>query len=317
MRIRRAFWLSLLLAAACATSRRPPPVSERPVGPPVFDWRKGWGSFPLAGDTTPGDPASLRNALEEGYRERLELAGDAPAVRLDGDRFESLRTLRVDVSGAKIRRQFTPSNFAAEPKVELEMHLEEVEYLADPLLFDGVPMFVRVWARNATLLVIRDKAGRASLVVGGAAEGVIESRIGAAELQQAFLAGLRRRAAKMAGSVSSASLRLSTPDPHTIDGEATISASVLLLPMELRLSGRMQVGEEFITAFTNVKCEGKDFGGGIAAPLVAGWMAKVERKVAPLMAFHDPETKVRSFALDASDGLRMHLEFGRGSAVSK
>jgi len=308
--MRRLVGLLLALAAGCATARRPP-VAERSLGTPVFDAGRGWGSFPLGGDALPETPEELAASLAAGLDERLELPDGAQVVEVEKGREARIEAVRIDVTGSRIDPAYVPSRFAAEALVEGVYPVGFVEYRADPLFLADAAVSMRLWARDATLLGMRDRKERPSLVLGGAEEGGFEVHLSADDLQRAFQEGLRRRGARLLASVDAAALSLTSPHARCLEMEAKVRARWLLVGMEFRITGRMEVDEAFVATFTEVRCHGEDAGGRLMAGIVDSKLAKVEQKRLPLMAFPDGRTRATSFAFDLSDGIRMSVGFGR------
>ncbi|MGQ0614401.1 MAG: hypothetical protein ACT4PV_11750 [Planctomycetaceae bacterium] len=313
--MRRTVGVLLLLAAACASARRPP-VGERSLGPPVFDAGRGWGSFPLAGDAMPETPEELAASLAAGLDERLELPDGARVVEVEKGREPRLEAVRIDATGSRIDPAYVPSRFAAEALVERVYAVGCVEYRADPLFLAEAAVSLRLWARDATLLGMRDRKERPSLVLGGAEEGGFEISLPAEDLKRAFQEGLRRRGARLLVSVESSELTLASPHPRCLEMDAKVRARWLLVRMELTITGRMEVDENFVATFTDVRCRGEDAGGRLMAGLVDSKLARAEQKRLPLMAFPDGRTRARAFAFDLSDGIRMSVGFGREGALS-
>jgi len=304
--------LGALALTGCAAVHRLP-VSERAIGDAVFDARKGWGGFPLArGAASPRTIAELAEALATGYREGLELPEGAEPVRILGDELGAIDELLVDVSGASVARTYTPSRLGSDATPELVIRANRVDYRAKPLLFDGSVIDLRFRANDATLLLLRDRKGRSGLVISGARDGSVEFQASREEFGKAVLAVLRRRAAKLGASIEAAEVDLRSLGPRSLAVVIDARGQWLLLPLRFRLRGRMDVDERFVAAFTDVRCDGEDLGGSLAAAFLEPKLARTEQKLNPLMAFHDPATRVTALDLDARDGLAMRIAFGRG-----
>lgn len=301
----------LLLLAACSSSRRAAPAEPK-QGPPVLDARRGWGSFPLKGAAAPSTLAELSGQMRAAYDERLRMPEGADPIRLSGDSLGSLEELRVDASGAEVRPEFVFRPVARKAKVERTLRVRALEYRAEPLLVDGAAFRTVLTARDADLELVRDAAGTSSLLLAGAAEGSGLLEATAEDLPRAFGSSIGRRARLFGGRADSVRIDLRSDAPNRIAWTIDFEGAWLLLPVKLRISGRMEVDEAFRALFRDVEVRGDNFGGGIAAVFFGGRFTRMGERRYPLLLFKDPGTKVRSFECDTSKGLRMRVTFGRG-----
>ena len=309
----------LVLSGAGCTQSHPPapkPVVKRP-GPPIFDGRRGGGSFPLVGSKkSPATPADLQASLSAGYFARLDLpAGAASPVEVKGRRLDSLDAIRIDVSGARVKREYEPTQLLPDARVVRSIRAADVLYAAWPLVYETAQLSVRLVAKDATLEVLRDSEGKTGLVLAGAQDSRMEMEVSHGDLERGFLAAGRKGAGRFGIRVESAELSLSTPTQRALEGEVRVKCWWLLLPMAFRVHGRMEVSEingDFYATFSGMGCDAEDIGGGLAASFLDPMIKKLERRTSPLARFRDEKTHVKDVSVSAGpEGLRVEMHAGR------
>jgi len=309
----------LLLSGAGCTQTRPPapkPVVKRP-GPPIFDGRRGGGSFPLMGSKkSPLTPADLQASLAAGYFARLDLpAGAASPVEVKGRRLNSLEAIRIDVSGARVRRDYEPTQLLPDASVLRTVRTNDLLYAAWPLVYETARLSVRLAAKDATLEVLRDSDGKTGLVLAGARDSQMEMEVSHGDLERGFLAAGRKGARRFGIRVESSELSLRSPTPRALEGAVRVKCWWLLVPMAFRVHGRMDVTEidgEFYATFSEMGCTAENIGGGLAASFLDPMLKKLQGRTSPLARFRDEKTHVKDVSLSAGpEGLRVEMRAGR------
>lgn len=302
--------LAAITALGCAP-RKPPPTT-RPLGPPVFDGRRGGGSFPIETTVAITTTDQLHSALEAGYAKRLTPPTTrASAVKVTPLGHTDLRSLAVDVSGWRVRTNYQPSQFAKDATLERTIRASEVVYSAEPLRYEKGELSVRLEARDAVLQVLREKNGQRGLILAGARDGELHFYAPMKQFQQVFTAGAKRGAGSAGIAVSSVTLELTSDNSRRLDGVITIKGSWLLLPLTIRVFGRMEVDDTMHANFTNLGATGTGPAGDLLAPFVDRAVRKIDGRRSPLMAFRDGKTKARDFAVHTGDAFDVRIKFGQ------
>ena len=310
----------LVGAAGCSQSRPPAappkPVLTKPSGPPIFDGRRGGGSFPLMGSkAVPATPGELEASLLAGYVRRLVLPAGTVPVTVGGEKLESLKQILIDVSGSRIRPDYEPTQLQPHAKKLKTVHADRVVYSAWPVEYENAKLSVRLSATDATLDVLRDSEGKTGLVLAGAGDSRFEMEVTRDDLERGFFAAGKKGAGRMGIRVESASLALATPTSRALVGDLRVKCWWLLIPMAFHVHGRMDVREaegEFFATFSEMSATPDDIGGALATGFLDPMVKKLEQRVAPLAKFRDEGTKVKDFYIDASAGaLRVEMRAGR------
>lgn len=308
--------------------RKPNPATTRPLGPPVFDGRRGGGSFPIETTTAITSTDQLLAALEAGYTKRLSPPSTpatrpttnpsttsppppATAVSITPLGNTDLRSLTVNVSGWRVRNNYQPSQFTKDAILERTIRAAEVVYSAEPLRYEKGELSVRLEARDAVLQVLREKSGQRGLILAGARDGELHFYAPMQQFQQVFTAGAKRGAGSAGIAVSSVTLELTSDNSRRLDGVITIKGSWLLLPLTIRVFGRMEVDDTMHANFTNLGATGTGPAGDLLAPFVDRAVRKIDGRRSPLMAFRDGKTKARDFAVHTGDAFDVRIKFGQ------
>jgi hypothetical protein len=105
---------------------------------------------------------------------------------------------------------------------------------------------------------------------------------------------------------------METPDSRTLDATLTVEGMWLLVPLKLRITGRMTVDDEMCATFSNMGATGEGPAGDVAAAFIDKAMKKIDGRRSPLMTFRDGQTQVKDFFVRA-DGkeFEMRVRFGK------
>ena len=300
------------LALGCGTRKRSDAPSTRPLGPPLFDGRKGGGSFPLDTTNPVNSVEALRVAMEAGYHKRLQgptTQSSAVTVATRGN--DELRSVAVQVSGWRVRTEFKPSQLDSKAVQERVIRAGDVSYVAEPLKYEKGELSLRLDAKDAVLHVLKDKSGQRGLVLAGAKQGELHFHAPMKELRQVFSAGVRKGAGGGGIMVSSVTIDLVSDHPRRLDGTITVKGSWLLLPLSITVSGSMEVDDTMHANFSRLGATGTGPAGDLIAPFVDRTLQKVDGRRSPLMVFRDGKTKAVDFSVYTGETFDLRIKFGQ------
>lgn len=281
---------------------QPPP---KPLGPPLFDGRRGGGAFPFLGDAFPQALPDLTPGMEAAYAQRL-IAPDPDLHAVD------IRdnTLRISVSGWRVRSEYEPVQFDRKLDAEQTWHASRVEYLADPLEYETGAISVRLVADDAELHGLRDRR-QTGIVLAGAHRGELHFSAQRDDLTRVFTAGARRGAGRAGVRVQDLSLTLEAPNPRTVSAQLTMTGSWLLLPMRLYISGNLVVDDDLHAHFDQFTVRGEGPAGEFLQPFIARALKRLEERRSPLMAFRDEQTLATDFTATSGERFEVTIPFAR------
>lgn len=310
-----SFVLVASVLVGCGSRKPTTQPATRPLGPPVFDGRRGGGSFPLETNVALPTNEALRAALELGYTKRLRPpTTQATAVRMNGpisDTSDRLDELTVEVTGWSVRPEYEPKQLAGETSLERTFRSSSVAYRAEPLLHERGAISVVLEADDAEMHLLKDKAGTRGLVLAGAKRGSLRFRAAMSDLSGTMFAASRRGADRGGAKVDQVQLALTSDNPRSLDGTLTLRGSWLLLPMTLHLSGRIDVDDTMHATFSRLGATGEGPAGDIIAPFIDRGMKKIDGRRSPLMVFRDGKTKATDFRVHTGEHFDLEIKFGR------
>jgi hypothetical protein len=302
--------------AGCAPRKQAAAPTTRPLGPPVFDGRRGGGSFPLepavALTSAEPSPDDLRSAMEAAYHRRLiRPTTRSTAVTLTPLGPNDYRELSVQVSGWRVRSGFEPSQFAKDSKESSVYRAKRVLYSAEPLRYEQGELSVRLEAEDAVLHRLTDTNGQQALVLAGARRGELRFYAPMDQFKRVFSAGSRRGAGRAGINIRSLDIQFTSANPRQLDAVVTVEGSWLLLPLRLEVFGRMEVDDTMHANFSNLGATGTGPAGDLLAPFIDRAVKKIDGRRSPLMAFRDGKTKATDYAVRADEVFEVRLQFGQ------
>jgi hypothetical protein len=325
--VKRALILAVGLAAAmCAgcASRKPKPASTRPLGPPVIDSRRGGGSFPLETKLPITGVADLVGALDAGYLKRMTPPGGSPGGSHGGSQNGSatsvvtghgprawLKELRINVSNWQVNPEYKPTELLPDAAEENTVYVDHLLYTAEPLKYDSGSLNVRLEADKAEFQILKDKKGTRGFVLSGARRGSLHIYAPMSEFESATFGAAKKGADS--GGVGTEDIHgvLTSTDPREVKGVLTVKGSWLLLPLELKITGKVTVDDEMCANFSEMGCDGDGPAGVIIAPFVDREMKKIDGRRSPLMVFRDGKTHATDFQIHVDKNFDLLIKFGQ------
>lgn len=304
-------------AGGCAPKKKPASKpAVKPVGPPILDGRRGGGAFPIESKAAPATPAQLTVAIESGYRKRLKIpTTQSVATRITAprdDRLDQVQDLLVDVSEWTVDPDFEPTRLGKETVRERTIRARRVSYKADPIHYRQGSLSVSLEAKNAELTLLRDRAGTRGLVMTGAEQGSITFHADIEQFRRTMEAAAKKAAAAGGANVNRLELELASDGSKSLAVKLVVRGNWLLFPMVLKMTGRMDVDEEFYASFSNMSVTGEGTAGEFIAPLLDEQAKKFEERRSQVIAFLDGKTKPTDFQIRLTPtDFSMEVDFAR------
>ncbi|MGH7178281.1 MAG: hypothetical protein ACREJC_12950 [Tepidisphaeraceae bacterium] len=310
--IRLAFVTAMIGALGCQPSRRAPAPNAAPMvmRRPLIDFARGAGGFPLADNTMPESAQQLVRSLTRGYSRRVKFREGVAPVIICADQFPSLESLFVDLSGAEILPDYRPTLLPKGTVPGAEIFVAELEYVATPLRYDEGRTDLRIVARDAKLALLNGGGEGSVLVMTEASGGSADFQVAVSDLRTMFLASMRTAGARFGYMVTGLNLTIDSPNPRSLSCAIDVSGWWLLLPTSFRLSGRLDVDEQFMGHLSGVSCKGTDVGGALAAGFIDASLGKYDGKIMPVARFAGGKIRLRDLSIRVDDSVRIHARFG-------
>lgn len=320
--VKRTLWqigvvgvVALAAMSGCAPKKPATRPTTKPLGSPIFDGRRGGGSFPLDTKALPSSPAELMGAMEVGYRARMTgptTQSVATVIRAkDADRLDVIEDLTVSLADWTVKKDYTPSQLRGEAEVEKSFLVHKLLYSAEPLKYEPGQMYVRLEAEDADMVILKDKHGQRALVLAGAKHGQIKFWTRVDELQKSLDSALRKGTDGTGVHVSDVGIEFTSSNPHVLGLSFSVNGTWLFMPMRLKMFGRMEVDDEMYANFAGMGATGEGPAGELIQPFLDEAMKKMEEKRSPLMVFRDGKTHATEYSVKTGEMLEMTFKFGR------
>ena len=296
-----------MLLTGCAHRSRPQQVEFTYVSKPVIDFGKGGGGLPIEGIKQLKTVPDLMLGLMQGYRSRLELPKDHDAISIEGE-FPHLDLLRVDLTEAKLKRDFRPHQFKKPSSPKAVVFAKQFEYVARPIRYHDGPMEMVITARDAELSLIRD-GDKSSLVVTNASEGTFDFSMNIADIRPMLMAGAKENASGGFG-VRDIIFEARSDNERSLVVDMKVAATWLFVPADLHLTGRVDIDDNFNVRLSGLRCDGENLGGLLLAGFVDDQMQKHNGKVMPLAAWPGDKLRLSGAQIQVDDHIRIKAAFG-------
>ena len=302
-------------SSAASSSLQPAtqPTAAKPVvgSRPLIDFARGAGGFPLAEDALPDSRDELVTSLSEEYRARVKIADDAKPVIATGADYPNLETLDVDLSGGKIKSAYRPSTFKAVGRLHRRvLHVDRLSYTARPLQYVDGSTNLRITARDVTLGLLHGRGEQAALVMTDAKEGHVNFEVPLEDLRSMFKVSAKSGGSRAGYTVSDVQMKLISYDSRSLTCELKVRGFWVLLPTSFKLTGRIDIDDQFNAHLSNIACTGVDVGGVLLAGFIDNALKKYDGRVMPLASFPGGRIKIRDVKIDVDDSLRIYAAFG-------
>ncbi len=314
-----AFALSALLGVVgCATTHHPTPhvlattqPATRPVaaGKPLIDFTKGMAGFPIEGKLPLDSREHLLSELTGGYAARVDLPTSRPSVVITG-KFPHMDSLLVDLSDGMVRTSYRPTSLKSVKKTTPLATVKYISYTACPLHYGDSSTNLKITASDAKLALIHGKGEKAVLVMTDVAQGEASFDVTLADLNQIVHVAADDNGGKAVFFVRHTHLAMSSDNPHSLAASMDIEGFWLLIPTAIRLSGRIDIDDNFNATLSHLSCVGTEVGGPLMAGFIDPALKKYEGRTLPLVAFPGDKLKLRDLHMAVDDSLRVNVVFG-------
>ena len=291
-------------------------VVARPVEilkKPAIDLSRGGAGFPLATTTAPTSATDVAEALRAGYIERLE---SPQWVRVDvtpGAKAGSLGRILIDISGSAVRSDFTPKPQPKQNDPVGVLHAGVLRYVADPLHYQHFTAGMRLEATGAALAVLPAGDGTFGLSLTDCRTGHASLTLSMDGLRESLAKGVQVKQS-VAFMIDSIELALASDDARSLEADVAVHARVLLIPADFRLTGRIDVDDDFNVHFTKLNAAGLDPAGKVIAGIVQTRLDKLNDKAAPLLKLPGDRIKLSGLSMFVGDALTIEADLVGGGA---
>lgn len=269
--------------------------------------------FPLPTNEFPPTAEALRDAIRESLLEVIR--PDNLEVAVTDGSYPHLAALRISLDNTVARKPIsglrppTPTG-----KVNDALEVDEFELRGQPFLVEGARFYLNCQARGVRIGRSKDKNGKPLLVLQEAGDGEVEIAAGLADLETLLMAIVQSELSRSAVRIEELRIDLRPRGPRGIDIAVHARGRKLFLSASLRVSGSMEIDDQFEGRLFNLTCTGDGPIGVIACGAISPRLEAWNGVRFPLMALPIGTAKLRDVQIDAKDGLRVSARFGNEKA---
>ncbi len=260
--------------------------------------------LPLSAESTPNTPAELTEALRRGLK---ELGLEPQQLDVQGESLGQLTSLRVDISGNRLTREFRAP--LPDSAGDTEVAIGQFDFLGSPVYFEGAPLDIRLNASGAKA-GMAFTGGKGALVPKTANSGDLTVEA-TREALESFLNSIVVEAAKKQGfEVRKTHLEFTQEGPRAVSFRAEVTAKVFVMSASLALIGKLSIDDDLNARLSNLALDGD----GMILKLAGGFLKprldSLEGRSYSLVALIPGNLKLRDVELTAGNSLRVHAKFG-------
>jgi hypothetical protein len=260
--------------------------------------------LPLLAETVPTTVPAFTEALTRGLEQHGLIARQ---IETQASLFPIIDALRIDLSDAHLTRNFRLPECTVGNGNEVE--IAQFELLASPIYFEKAALEVRLTAHGVSACQAMND-GRGCLVLKSAVSGAVSVQMTRTSLEALFHSLATEAAAKQGLEVRKTGLHFTQNGPRSVAFRAEVTVKIFVMSAKLALTGSFVIDDELNARISNLVLDGDamvlKLAGGYARP----YLARLEGRVFPLLAFAPGGLKLRDVELTAGDTLIARAKFG-------
>lgn len=259
--------------------------------------------LPLAGSPLPDSPQTLAKGLVDGLAAHGVAARE---VAVEGT-WPALDLLRIDLTGSEISPARIPSR--ASDARDGSVTASRLEILAAPGEVQGIPLHVRLHARDAGFGFAPLEDDEASLLLEKAADGNVTVEVARADLDRLIHSLASKAAGEHGVEIKSVTTNFSTRGPRALSMTAEVVAKMFIATATLKLSGDVDIDEQLNARLSNLRFQGDGMVANLAGGFIRPQLAAFEGRTFPLMKFALGVITLRDVQIEAESTLRLSARF--------
>ena len=298
---------ALLLCGGCANKRKA--VAKKPPKPWIGT--RSLCIFPMAQAPSPGEPEALADAMTAGWRARMRVPEGASLVHIEGaERYPALEVMHIDLSNVAIDYDKDQKKLRPYGKPQGQLKVENLEFVARPLLLERSKMHIDMSVVDAKLDVRRDRRGKSMLTLVDAKDGTLRLEVAREDIDALLLYAARKMASPLGVSVDKTDLKLDVAESRVIKMDLKLNTRLGFLPAGLRFKARIDIDDRLDGTITRLSCQGDQLLGPLISMVVDPVLKKYEGQKKPLVGFEWGDMKLRDVTMASDDSFRLEARFG-------
>lgn len=266
--------------------------------------------FSLGTASFPPTANALREALRLSMAEWVRLP-DGPRVEVEDRNYPRVAAIRIDLDGANAGDRLPPPPPLPTGKIEPALEADHLEISANPLRIQNAPIEFHCKAQKVGIAQGRDEAGNLILLLNNAESGKLQFSIAMVDLERLVKTTITELAGKQGIVLEDLHLQLKARNQRCLDAELEVRARKLFLNTQIRLTGSLEIDDQFTVRLSGLDCSGEGTLGTLACGFLAPKLQLLNQREFSLLTLPIGEVKLRDVQIAVGDNLCASAEFGR------
>jgi hypothetical protein len=266
--------------------------------------------FPLSGKSFPTTGDELTTAIQDALEDVLTFPKKGAAVKLTGDDFPAIKSLKIDLSGATVNPDNPPPAPKPKGKRTPGITLAALDVAGHPILYEKSKADLELKAKSLTFDFAHDAKGNALLVLTDAKDGHVNVKISKDDLRAALLAAASAAAKSQGVTIQDLDVTLESDGPRALAAEVRVKAKKMIMSGEVTIRGRADISDDLVATLSNLSCTGQGMIGGMAAGFLQGKLKSYDGKKIPLMTFSLGDVTLQDLKVTTKPQIQLSATFG-------
>jgi hypothetical protein len=267
--------------------------------------------FSLNSKDFPQSASDFERAMEASLGQYVRK--DGQIVTVSSRVFPYLDAIAINLDRAQIdARMPAPVRPRGETKEACEAALVTVS--ARDVLIQGVPVSLRLEARDVVFHKGEDDNGDALLIVKRANDGHITISASQIDLENSITEAARTEARKKGVSVESVRLALRARGARSLAADVQLQARKFLLRAKIDIYGQLDIDNDFVAKISQLKCKGDGALGSLACGVLEPHLQRLDGRTFPLMSLPLGEIQLRDVRIAVADTIEVTAHFGSAAS---
>ena len=266
--------------------------------------------FPLSGKNFPTSADDLAAAIQESLEEVLTFPKKTAVVKITGDDFPALKSLKVDLSGAAVNPDNPPPAPKPKGKRTPGITVATLDVTGHPILYEKSKADLDVKAKGLTFDFAHDAKGNALLVLTDAKDGSVNVKIAKDDLRAALLAAASAAAKTQGVTIQELDINLNADGPRALAADVRVKAKKMMMSGVVNVRGRADIDDNLVATLSDLACTGEGMIGNMAAGFLQGKLKSYDGKKIPLMTFSLGDVTLQDLKVTTKPQIQLSATFG-------
>jgi hypothetical protein len=263
--------------------------------------------IPLHRKQFPSSKAELTEALDEALHRYVNKPG--PIVDVRSRVFPYLDEIAINLDGAKIDA-LPPAAPALAGESKAAFEAAGVSLRGRNILMRGIPLDLRMEARDVVLNKASDENGDAALIAYKVRDGSLTISASQLDLETGITNLARREGRKHGIVIEQVRLAMRARGARSLAADVRIQARKFLLRAQIDIYGQLDISEDFVAKISELRCKSDNAIGALACSALNPLFQRLGDKTFSLQSLPLGESRLRNVRVAVADTVEIRIDFG-------